>query len=197
MLLDAVFPAASELVMLYAGALASGAFASAHVSLLGARIDSHTAALATMVASGTLGYLAGALIGWAIGVYAGRPYVERHPRLLHLPKTRLAAAERWFERFGLWAIFLGRLTPLVRSFVSIPAGLLRAPLRPYALLTLAGSALWCLFFAAIGWALGRSYRHFHSNFRFADYAVAAVALFVLGWLGWRLWRRRAGLTEAS
>ena len=122
MLLDAVFPAASELVMLYAGALASGAFASAHVSLFGAQLNSHAAAFTTMVASGTLGYLAGALLGWAIGVYAGRPYVERHPRLLHLPQTRLAAAERWFERFGLWAIFLGRLTPLARSFVSIPAG---------------------------------------------------------------------------
>ncbi len=83
------------------------------------------------------------------------------------------------------------------SFVTIPAGLLRALLRPYTLLTLAGSAIRCLFFAAIGWALGRSYHHLHSNFRFVDYAVLAVAPIVLGWLGWRLWRRRVSLTEPS
>ncbi len=83
------------------------------------------------------------------------------------------------------------------SFVAIPAGLLRAPLRPYTLLTLAGSAIRCLFFAAIGWALGRSDQHFHSNFRFADSVVVALALIVLGWLGWRLWRRRVSLTEPS
>src|SRR5205807_2153446 len=104
MAIDAVFPAASELVMLYAGALAEGAF------------------------------------------------------------------------------LLGRITPVARSFVSIPAGIFRMPLPRYTVLTAIGSAAWCFAFAGAGWALGRSYEHFHRDFRFVDYAVVAAALLVAGWL---------------
>ena len=68
--------------------------------------------------------------GWAIGLYGGRPYLERHGRWLHLTSEKLDRAERWFERWEDWAVFLGRLTPVVRSFVSIPAGVLRGAVRP-------------------------------------------------------------------
>ena len=157
MLVDAVFPAASELVMLYAGALAGGAFAgrtcrssaAGRLRLLGLSSPSSLA--------GTLGYLVGSLLGWAIGVYGGRPLLERHGRWFHLAPEKLDRAERWFERWGDWAVFLGRLTPVVRSFISIPAGVFRMPLGRYTLLTLLGSAIWCFAFAGIGWALGTSY----------------------------------------
>src|SRR6058998_3950801 len=84
MAIDAVFPAASELVMVYAGALASGAFASQHVVLFGHRIAPGGWAYVTMALAGTLGYLAGAIAGWWIGRAGGRPFAERHGRLLHL-----------------------------------------------------------------------------------------------------------------
>src|SRR3989441_10975476 len=73
MAIDAVFPAASELVMVYAGALAAGAFAGQRVDLFGSRISSHAWGFVTMALAGTLGYLAGSIAGWAIGLYGGRP----------------------------------------------------------------------------------------------------------------------------
>ena len=140
MALDAVFPAFSELVMLYAGALASGAIEGASVTLFGHTISSPGWAFVAMALSGTIGYTVGAVVGWAIGIYGGRPLLERHGRWFHLGPERMERAERWFERWGDWAVFLGRLTPVVRSFCSIPAGVFRMPLGRYTLLTLAGSA---------------------------------------------------------
>jgi membrane protein DedA with SNARE-associated domain len=162
MALDAILPVGGELVMLYAGVLAAGA----------------------------LGYLFGSLVGWAIGRIGGRPLLERHGRWLHLGPERLEKAERWFERFGLLAVFLGRLTPLVRSFISIPAGVLRSPLPAYTLLTLAGSLIWCLAFAGAGWAVGSSWESVHGAMRYVDYAVVLI---VLGLLATALvrWRRSA------
>src|SRR3954471_10616859 len=99
MALDAVFPAASELVMVYAGALAAGAFAGQHVVLFGTTVSSHFWAYFVMALAGTLGYLAGAIVGWAIGRYGGRPRLERHGRWFHLSPGNLERAERWFERW--------------------------------------------------------------------------------------------------
>ncbi len=177
MAIDAVFPAASELVMVYAGALASGAFPSQHVVLFGHQIDSGGWAYVTMALAGTLGYLVGSIAGWAIGDFGGRPFVERHGRLLHLGPGRLERAERWFDRHDRWAVLLGRVTPVVRSFVSIPAGVFRMPFGPYTLLTIPGAAAWAFAFAAIGYAFGSNYERFHRAFDIA--LVAGAALLVL------------------
>jgi membrane protein DedA with SNARE-associated domain len=177
MAIDAVFPAASELVMVYAGALASGAFASQQVVLFGHEIESGLGAYVTMSLSGTVGYLVGAIVGWAIGLYGGRPLVDKRGRLLHLGPERFDRAERWFDRHDRWAVLLGRVTPVVRSFVSIPAGIFEMPLAPYTLFTLIGSALWAFAFAAIGYAVGSNYERFHHFFDIA--LVAGAALLVL------------------
>ena len=190
MAIDAVFPAASELVMVYGGALAAGAFAGQHVSLFGSRIDSHLWAYVAIALAGTLGYLLGSVAGWAIGFYGGRPYLERHGRWLHLSPAKLDRAERWFDRWDDWAVLIGRVTPVVRSFVSIPAGIFRMRLDRYVVLTLVGSAAWAFALAGAGWAAGRSYETFHKDFRFVDYLVAAVVLAAAAWL---VIRRRRGL----
>ena len=180
MAIDAVFPAASELVMVYAGALASGAFTGQHVVLFGHEITSTAWAYVVVSLAGTLGYLLGSIGGWAIGLYGGRPLAERRGRLLHLGPARLERAERWFDRWDDWAVLLGRVTPVVRSFVSIPAGIFRMPFGRYTLLTIPGSALWCFGFAAIGWAAGASYTHVNHAFDYVEIAiVAGVALLVL------------------
>src|SRR5262245_12243113 len=114
MAVDAVFPAASELVMLYAGALASGALTDQLV-VFGTDRSGPDAFVAVAVA-GTLGYLTGSLVGWWIGRRGGRPFLERHGRWLHLSPARMQRAERWFDRWDEWAVFLGRVTPLARSF---------------------------------------------------------------------------------
>jgi membrane protein DedA with SNARE-associated domain len=179
MLVDAVFPAASELVMVLGGALAAGTF-GATISLFGNELSHGFAAYVAVALGGTLGYFVGALVGWAVGRYGGRPLLERHGRWLHVGPPELARAERWFERYEGWAVFVGRITPVVRSFVSIPAGVFRVPLERYTLLTLAGSAVWCFALAGIGWALGSSYERFHHDFGYVEIlvVVAVVALAV-------------------
>src|SRR5438128_7627171 len=89
MLIDAVFPAASELVMLYAGAFAAGAFAGHHVVLFGGHVSSGFWSFVVMALAGTIGYVVGSLVGWGVGAYAGRPYLERHGRWLHLSPAKL------------------------------------------------------------------------------------------------------------
>lgn len=174
MLLDALLPVGGELTMLYGGVLAAGVVAGADLSLLGLHPHDGLQAYLLVVTAGTLGSLLGALGGWLIGVRGGEPLLERHGRWLHLGPERMDKARAWFARFGARAVLLGRLTPLVRSFISVPAGVLRAPLRPYALLTLLGSAIWCAVFAAVGWAVSGSWETADHAFRYGDYAVAAA-----------------------
>jgi membrane protein DedA with SNARE-associated domain len=188
MVVDAVFPAASELVMVYGGAVAAGAF-GASVSLFGAHLGRGFPSYLAIALSGTLGYLLGSIAGWGIGLYGGRPLLERRGGWLHVNPARLARAERWFDRFEDWAVFLGRMTPVVRSFVSIPAGVFRVGLGRYTVLTLAGSALWCFALAAVGWALGSSYEHFHHAFDYVEVVVVAGVLLLAAYLILR--RRRS------
>jgi len=197
MLVDAVFPAASEVVMVYGGAVASGAFAGQDVVLFGQTIDAGLPAYVAIALAGTLGYTVGAIAGWAIGLYGGRPYLERHGRWLHLDEAKLDRAERWFERWEGWAVFLGRLTPVIRSFVSIPAGVMEVPFVRYTLLALAGSAIWCFGLAGIGWAVGASWEDVHSAFRYVDYLMVAAVAAGVAWLGWRHLRRRKRTAEES
>ena len=194
MAIDAVFPAFSELVMLYAGAVAAGVFTSAHgVTLFGSRIGFGAGAYVALALAGTLGYLVGALIGWAIGRYGGRPLLERHGRWFHLSPERFERAEAWFERWGNIGVLVGRVTPVVRSFVSIPAGIFEMPLVPYTLLTLLGSAVWAFAFAGAGYGLGTSYHSFDHGFHYVEYAV--VALFI-GTLAYLVYRRMAAAKVA-
>jgi len=188
MLLDSVLPAASELVMLYAGVVASGALAGQHVTLFGHRIDSHFWGYVAMSLAGVAGQTVGSIIGWAIGLYGGRPLVERHGRWLHLGPENLDRAERWFDRWGDWAVFLGRMTPVVRSFVSIPAGLARMPLGRFTLYSVLGPIPWCFGIAGAGWALGSSWETFHHDFRYVE---VLVGVGILALLVWYLRRRRA------
>jgi membrane protein DedA with SNARE-associated domain len=197
MLVDAVLPAASEVVMVYGGAVAAGAFAGQEVVLFGRTIDEGLPAYLAIALAGAIGYTIGSVGGWAIGLYGGRPYLERHGRWLHLDKARLDRAERWFERWEDWAVFLGRLTPVVRSFVSIPAGVMETPLVRYTLLTLAGSTIWCFAFAGAGWAAGARWEDFHHAFRYFDYLVIAAIVAVVAWLVVRRVRRRRRLAEES
>jgi membrane protein DedA with SNARE-associated domain len=190
MLIDAVFPAASEVVMVYAGAVASGAFAQQDVVLFGATIDEGLPAYVAMALAGTIGYTIGAALGWALGLYGGRPYLERHGRWLHLDEHKLDRAERWFERWEDWAVFLGRLTPVIRSFVSIPAGVMEVRFVRYTLLTLLGSAIWCFAFAGAGYVAGSNWEDVHHAFQYADYVISGVAVAGGGWLAWRYLKRR-------
>lgn len=179
MAIDAVFPAASELVMVYAGALAAGAFAGQEVTLFGSHVSSGFSAYLVVSLAGTIGYLVGAVIGWAIGLYGGRPLLEQRGRWFHLSRDKLDRAERWFDRWDELAVLIGRVTPVIRSFISIPAGIFEMPFWRYTVLTAIGSAIWAFAFAGIGWGAGRSYERFHHDFGYVEYAVVAVIVALL------------------
>jgi membrane protein DedA with SNARE-associated domain len=165
MAIDAVLPAGGELVMLFGGALAAGAIAG------------HSGpSLPAVIVAGTAGYLVGSLAGWGLGRLGGRPLIDRYGRWLHIGPQRFLRAERWFSRYGASFVLFGRLVPLVRSFVSIPAGVLEFPLARYIVLTGAASLLWCIAFAAGGHALGSNWESLHHAFRYADYVAVAAAI---------------------
>jgi membrane protein DedA with SNARE-associated domain len=186
MAVDAVLPAGGELVMLFAGALAAGAIAG-----------QHGPSLVVAILVGSLGYLAGSLAGWALGRAGGRALVERHGRWLHLGPERFARAERWFDRYGAAFVFFGRLTPLLRSFVSIPAGVLEFPLVPYTALTALASLIWCAAFGVAGHALGAHWDEVHHAFKYADYVVLVLVVLGAAWLLTRSLGRRTRAVPPS
>jgi membrane protein DedA with SNARE-associated domain len=196
-LVDAVFPAASELVMLYAGALAAGAFAGHVPTLFGVELDSTGWAYVVVSLAGALGYLIGCIIGWAIGLYGGRPLLEQRGRWLHVTPERLDRAEQWFERYDDAAVFLGRMVPVVRSFIAIPAGVMEVPFGRYTALSFLGTLPWCFGFAAAGVALGASWETFNDNFRYADYVVVGLIVLAVLLLVVRIVRRRNRRPEAD
>lgn len=170
--IDAVLPVGGELPMLVSGAIAAGAIGHG-TSALGLHVPDGLATYLVLAGAGTLGYLAGSIGGWAIGRRGGRTLVERHGRWVHLDARRMDRAERWFDRHGGRAVLLGRVTPLVRSFISVAAGVLEAPFAAYVLLTLVGGAAWCFALAGVGWALGSQWESVHHAFRFVEVAVVA------------------------
>jgi prepilin-type N-terminal cleavage/methylation domain-containing protein len=186
MAIDALLPAGGELTMLAAGALGQQ-----HPVLFGHTLPTGAESYVVLSLAGTLGYLTGAVAGWALGRWGGRALVDRHGRWLHLDAGKLDRAERWFQRYGRGAVFFGRLTPVVRSFISIPAGALESPFGSYVVLTLAGSAIWCFGFAALGWALGRSYNTVHHAFTAIEVLMVVAILGAGALLAVRHKRRQA------
>jgi membrane protein DedA with SNARE-associated domain len=182
-LVDAVLPAASELVMVYAGALAVGAFSDERLTFAGDPIETTAWAFLAVSVAGTLGYVLGSIGGWAIGLYGGRPYLERHGRWLHVTPEKLDKAEAWFARRGSMTVLVSRCVPVIRSFISIPAGVVEMPLRRYTVLTTLGTIPWYFGLAAAGLAVGASWERFHEAWRYADYAIVAlVAIAAAAWI---------------
>jgi len=187
---DAVLPAASEVVMVYAGAVAVGAFPGQHVTFAGDPIETTAWAFVAVAAAGTVGYVLGSVLGWAIGLYGGRPFLERHGRWLHITPSRLDRAQGWFDRYGNAAVLVARCLPVIRSFISIPAGVAEMPLPRYTVLTALGSAPWYFGLAAGGLAAGKGWERVHHAWRYADYAIVAVLVAVVLAVLVREWRKR-------
>ena len=144
----------------------------------------------------TLGSLIGALVLYSVGLAIGqrriRSLVQRYGHWALLTPDDLTRAEDWFDRYGPLAVFTGRLLPVVRSLVSIPAGYRRMPLGQFVLLTGSGSALWNGALVSLGWALGENWHVIEEYVGWMQYVVVAVVAFlVLRFVWQRLRARRA------
>jgi membrane protein DedA with SNARE-associated domain len=167
---SACLPVPSEVIMLFAGYLVS--------------IDQMT--LTEAVVAGTLGNVVGSWIAWGIGISGGRVLLERHGRWVHVTPARLDMADRWFERSGERIVFIARCLPIIRTFISLPAGIARMPFWRFTIYTAAGSFIWVLALALIGVQVGAQWEQWHKRLEVLDYLVAAgivagVAYLVVRW----------------
>lgn len=146
---------------------------------------------AVLVAS--LANLVGSWIAYAIGYYGRIEAFERH-RWFHVTPAHLARAERWFDRYGMAAVFFARMIPVVRTFISLPAGVARMPLARFSALTFLGALPWNLALALIGRSAAERWPDWKDRLHYVDYAVAAVILGGIAYLAARWWRRRRART---
>jgi membrane protein DedA with SNARE-associated domain len=139
----------------------------------------------------TLGSLVGAVVGYYIGAWGGRPLLDRYGGYVGIGASDLDRADRWFERWGNAAVFFGRMVPLVRTFVSYPAGISRMPMGRFLLFSALGSLPWNAALIAAGYAVGENYRQIEAALKPFEYVVYAVvfALAVL-LIGRWWWSRR-------
>jgi len=182
----AVVPVGSELVMLYAGSLAATA---GQLTVFGQTVTTPIWIYVSVALAGLMGATVGAIGGWAIGFYGGRPLLERHGRWLHVTPERLDRAEERLDRYESAAVAVGFATPGLRSFVAVPAGIVRMPLERFLPPAVIGSAVFCFGLAGVGWAVGSSYDRVH---RYLDYAIIAVVVLLAAYVLVR-WRRSSRL----
>ena len=133
---------------------------------------------------GAVGNLLGSAIAYGVGAWGGRPLLERYGRWVLITRKDLERADRWFARWGEATVFLARLLPVVRTFISLPAGVARMPFGRFAVYTFAGSFLWSFALAAVGFQWGPAWEEFRERARFLDYPIAAVVLALVVWYVW-------------
>lgn len=147
---------------------------------------------------GALGSLIGAVIIYAIGAWGGRPMLERYGRYVLITSADLDTANRWFDKYGTWAVFLSRLVPVARSLISLPAGVTRMSLIPFMLLTFAGSFIWSLGLAYAGYQLGENWESIRDVMRPVEIPILIAVLLLVAYYVYRHVRQlRAHLKDSS
>ena len=142
------------------------------------------------VVAGVVGNTVGSLASYAIGAYGGRPLVERYGKYVLISAHDLELADRWFARYGEATVFFSRMLPIVRTFISVPAGIARMPLWRFTLFSILGAIPWVMLLVWGGMQLGDHWLELKHNLRGLDYLIAAVILLGVGLFVWRHVRRR-------
>jgi membrane protein DedA with SNARE-associated domain len=153
--------------------------------------------LVEIVAVGTAANLVGSWVAYAVGYFGRVEVLERHGRALHISTARLRRADAWFERWGGWAVFFSRMLPLVRTFISLPAGVARMPIVRFSVLTVAGCLPWVLLLAVIGKAAGDQWPKWKDHLHYLDLAVLAAVILAVVYYAWRWWRGRGAAETAA
>jgi membrane protein DedA with SNARE-associated domain len=181
-------PVGAEVSIIYGGVLASGQVPGEH----------HPLNLLLVIVAATVAELLGSYTGYIIGARGGRPLVDRLGRYVLLTHRDLDRAEAWFARRGEVLVLVGRFIPLLRSFVSLAAGLAEMAIAKFTLFTFIGCAIWCAALSSLGYSLGSGYNHVLKDFSAAGYAAAVVfILVVIGLFAHRMRILRAERTKVT
>jgi membrane protein DedA with SNARE-associated domain len=174
---SACIPIPSELIMTFGGALAAGAVPGTGLNLAG------------VIFAGVAGNVVGSYIAWAVGRYGGQPALRRWGRRLRIREHDLDRATQWFDRYGARAVLIGRLLPVVRTFISLPAGI--AGMKPvrFGIYTTIGCIPWTAALAAAGYAVGANWNSIVTGFHGPTYIIAAVVVIGIAVAIWRYLRR--------
>jgi membrane protein DedA with SNARE-associated domain len=164
---SACIPVPSEVIMLLGGALAAGAVAGAHPSLAG------------IIVAGVAGNVAGSYVAWAVGRYAGQAAVRRWGRRVGIRESEIGRATAWFQRHGPAAVLVGRVVPVVRTFISLPAGFAAMPPVRFGIYTTLGCIPWTAALGIAGYELGANWETVANGFHGPTYAIAGIAVAAL------------------
>ena len=171
---SACIPLPSEIIMPFSGYLVF----KSEFTLLGVAL------------AGAIGCVLGSLIAYFIGAYGGRSLVYKYGNYVLISHRDLNLADRWFERHGGITVFVGRLLPVIRTFIALPAGISRMPLLPFVIYTFSGSFIWCYVLGWIGFKLGESWNTLGPYFHKFDTAIAVVLVIGAVWYIRRHWKHR-------
>jgi membrane protein DedA with SNARE-associated domain len=173
---SACIPVPSELIMTFGGALAAGAVTGTHLNLVG------------VIVAGVVGNVVGSYIAWAVGRYGGQAAVRRWGGRL-VSEHDLERANRWFDRYGNRAVLIGRLLPVVRTFISLPAGIAGMEPVRFGIYTTIGCIPWTAALAYAGYAVGANWQNIVNGFHGPTYIIAAIVVIVLVIAAWRYVKR--------
>src|SRR3954454_24788589 len=181
---SACIPLPSEIIMPFSGYLVS----TGEMNLWGVAV------------AGAVGCVLGSLVAYWVGMYGGRPFIEKYGRYILLSRHDLDIADRWFAKFGEIIVFVSRLLPAIRTFIAFPAGVARMNLKKFVIYTFAGSLPWCLGLAYVGQKLGERWDKdplLKTLFHRFDFVIGIVIVLAAAWWIWRHLRHGKRQAESA
>lgn len=176
---SACIPLPSEIIMPFSGYLVTtGQFTMLGVTLAGA-----------------VGNVLGSIAAYYAGIWGGRPFVERYGRYFLVSHHDLDIADRWFAKYGEAAVFFSRMLPVVRTFISLPAGIARMNFPRFVLFTFVGALPWCYLLAYVGVKMGQEWDNLRSYFHQFDIVIGFVLALALGYFLWSHWPKRSSTLQ--
>lgn len=170
---SACIPLPSEIIMPFSGYLVS----TGQFSMLGVTM------------AGAIGNVLGSLMAYYVGVWGGRPFVERYGPYFLVSHRDLEMADRWFLKYGEAAVLISRMLPVVRTFISLPAGIVRMNVPKFVLFSFIGAVPWCYLLAYIGLKLGERWDGLHEYFHHLDVVIGMVLVLGFVYFLWSHWPR--------
>ena len=138
-----------------------------------------------VVAAGTLGNLVGSLVAYWIGYKGGRPLIEKYGRYILISKHDLDMADRWFKKYGDWTVYFGRLLPIIRNYISFPAGIAKMDVKRFAIFTTLGALPWTARFAWLGVMMGDNWELIREKLHKFDLAIGIAIIILIALYIWR------------